>query len=109
MRFRLKIKFVLLSASLAAFGCTTAEFVRKDFTARTAVLRYDADSFESRAKSEVDSEARKFCGGDYRVTRETESRDVVGYSGVGTPVGYSVVASSEEVTEMHHYVEIACK
>lgn len=114
-------RLILLVMGLAAFlsGCTTVEFVRKDFTPRRqAVLRYAPPSSESRAvkyRIELSKQATNFCGGEFDITKEFQAREETGSAaGIGTGFGIGgsgsiFVGGSDRSTAMYNFVEIACK
>ena len=100
-------------------GCTTVEFVRKDFTPRRqAVLRYAPPGSENREvkyRIELSKQATDFCGGEFAITREFQAREETGSSaGLGTGFGIGgsgsiFVGGSDRSTAMYNFVEIACK
>lgn len=111
---RLTILFVLIICS----GCTSVNFVRKDFTPqKQAVLKYQATSDsnkDQKYKNKVDKEARQFCGGDFAITKEYQAREYTDTSsGVGTGFGVGfggvMLGASQSDTAMYTFVEVACK
>lgn len=113
----MKTYVVLIFIYLLITGCTTVDFVRKDFTPqKQGVLRYDPPSSEkSREKyrAEVDKKATAFCGGDYRITKEYQAREESGVStGVGTGMSVGMggvfLGGSNRATTMYNFVEFAC-
>lgn len=114
-------RFTLAVLGFAALlnGCTTVEFVRKDFSPRRqALLRYAPPSNEARSvkyRIELNKQAREFCGGEFETTREFQAREETGSSaGIGTGFGIGgsgsvFVGGSDRSTAMYNFVEIACK
>lgn len=100
-------------------GCTSVEFVRKDFTPRRqAVLKYAPPGSESREvkyRIELSKQATNFCSGEYDITREFQAREETGSSaGIGTGFGIGssgsiFVGGSDRSTAMFNFVEITCK
>ena len=115
------MKKSLCTLVLLLASCTTVEFVRKDLTPeKKAVLRYSPPSSEKRAaddRAELDKQARKFCGSDFKITKEYEAREQSGSTGIGTGVttgvGFGVggvmIGNSVPTTEMYHFVDITCQ
>lgn len=98
-------------------GCTTVEFVRKDYSpTKQAIVRYSPSSSEkSRTKyrQEVDKQAKNFCEGNYQIVKEYQARDETGSSaGVGTGVGMGMggvfIGGSSRNTAMYNFVEFTC-
>ncbi|MGZ3690733.1 MAG: hypothetical protein ACXVAX_04480 [Pseudobdellovibrio sp.] len=99
-------------------GCTTVEFVRKDFTpTKQAVLRYAPPSDskdEAKYREEINKKAGEFCGGGFQITKEYQARDASDSSvGVGTGFGTRssslFLGSTTPNTSMYNFVEIICK
>lgn len=114
-------RFFISIMGLVVFlgGCTTVEFVRKDFTPRRqAVLRYAPPSSESREvkyRIELNKQATNFCGGEFDITREFQAREETGSAaGIGTGFGIGgsgsiFVGGSDRSTAMYNFVEVTCK
>ncbi len=114
MRFRLIMLIFLTLVS----GCTTVEFVRKDFTPnKQAALRYPSQSSQSddaKYREKLNLQAHDFCGGEYITTKEYQSREQSNSSvGLGTGVGIGAgsvfMGTSDRVSSMYNYVEVSCK
>lgn len=100
-------------------GCTTVEFVRKDFTPRRqAVVRFTPPSNPRREadyRTELAKQATNFCGGAYEITKEYQAREETGTAaGVGTGFGIGTsgsifVGGSDRSTAMYNFVEFFCK
>ena len=110
--------FILFAVAFIT-GCTTVEFIRKDFTPRKqGILRYAPTSSESREakyRAEVKKQATDFCGTEFEIIREFQAREETGSaSGIGTGFGIGsggsiFVGGSERSTAMYNFVEFACK
>lgn len=105
-------------------GCaTTVEFVRKDLTPeKRATLRYPAGSSkEQQYRDKLTEQARGFCGGEFKITREYEAREETGGStGVGTGIGAGLgrhsgigvglsLGTANRNTAMYHFTDISCQ
>lgn len=112
--------FILVSGFVFILGgCTTVEFVRKDFTPRRqAVLKYAPPGSESREikyRIELNKQATNFCSGEFDIAREFQAREETGSSaGIGTGFGIGssgsiFVGSSDRSTAMYNFVEVVCK
>jgi hypothetical protein len=113
MRFILTIFIIFVLA-----GCTTVEFVRKDFTPqKKGVLRYFPTSNPEREikyQNEVKKQATKFCNGDYKITKEYQALEDSGSAvGLGTGVGFGttdiVLGTSNRNSALYNFVEFECK
>ena len=109
---------LLIFSILFLSGCTTVKFVRKDFTPeKKAVLRYLPPSTEEKDKKfrdKVAQEAKSFCGGEYKVTKEYQAREETGTStGVGTGVGFGMggvmLGGGSRNTAMYNFTEVTCQ
>lgn len=109
----------ILSILLLLAGCTTVEFVRKDFVPhKQGILRHSVpSSAESQVKyrDEVNKNAREFCGGDFSILKEYEALDESrSAAGIGTGFGFGhrsaiMIASSNQNQMMYSFVEFSCK
>lgn len=100
-------------------GCTTVEFVRKDFTpSKKGVIRHSLTSNPSRQakyRELVNAEAKNFCGGEFEITKEYQAREETGSSagvGTGVSIGRSssiFIGGSDRSTAMYNFVEFICK
>lgn len=100
-------------------GCTTVEFVRKDFTPiKKGVIRHALTSNPSRQaeyRELVNKEAKNFCGGEFEINKEYQAREETGSStGVGTGVSIGrrssiFIGGSDRSTAMYNFIEFVCK
>lgn len=114
----MKLQVLTFTTALAFSGCTTVEFVRKDFTPqRTAVLRYLPPSSPKREtdyRMEINKQATNYCGGAFNITKEYQAREETGSSaGLGTGFGIGnsgsiFVGGSDRTTAMYNFVELTC-
>ncbi len=114
----------LVTLLLILSGCTTIQFVRKDFTPeKKAVVRYPPQSKpgnEAKYRDELVKQAREFCGGPFQITREyqqlVESGDAalstgVGFGGYGyghQPGSSIFLGGSAPSAVNRHFVEFTC-
>lgn len=114
----MKFRFIVLAALFLLSGCTSVEFVRKDFTPKKqATLRYPSQSSRSddlKFREKISSEARNFCDGDYTITKEYQARDE-GNSSVGVGTGFGLgtgsvfMGTSDRGSSMYNFAEVSCK
>jgi hypothetical protein len=114
----MEIRLLVLATLVLVSGCTTVEFVRKDFTPnKQATLRYPAQSSQiddTKYRKKLNTEAIEFCGGEYIITKEYQAREV-GSSAVGVGTGVGIGAGSifmgttDRGSSMNNFAEISCK
>lgn len=110
-------KLLSLTFIFSLCGCTTVTFVRKDLKPeKKAILRYlpqSSEKNEAKYREKVASEAKTFCGGEYKITKEYQAREETGSStGVGTGVGFGMggimLGGSSRNTALYNFIEIVC-
>lgn len=115
----MKYSIFIMSLFLLICGCTTVEFVRKDFTpSKKGIIRHALTSNPSRQakyRELVNKEATSFCSGEFEVKKEYQAREETGSSagvGTGVSIGRSssiFIGGSDRSTAMYNFIEFVCK
>lgn len=100
-------RFFPITLGFLFVGCTSAQFVQKEYNPRRGIVSYLANLNEVGTKTATkaaDKKIREFCEGDYVITRESENLESIGSS--GAIVGN--IAVSRNNSQPYHYVQFNC-